>query len=277
VSPEKIKQKNQKKKERKKVFRKWHRRTGFAASIFLFNLAITGILLNHYEALGLHKSYVENGLLLDWYDVKPPQSINCIKSDSKTENTSLLCQIDLQVYQINSDKQSTFLFSEQGKLAAFLAGSSDLFVLTSRQLSIYTRQFELIDSIILSESEVFGDKDNRVEDLLLIDEKLVIRTNDNNLYLDEDSLELEVFSNSISANLISDSGQIFLLQDHKIHRELSDKYRGSQISLLKLLQDLHSGQILKVSGKLLTDLVGIIIMLLALSGFITWQRRKNRA
>ena len=50
MSPYHIKQKD---KKRKNLFRKWHRRIGFTAAIFLLNLAVTGILLNHSDDLEL--------------------------------------------------------------------------------------------------------------------------------------------------------------------------------------------------------------------------------
>ena len=67
------------------------------------------------------------------------------------------------------------------------------------------------------------------------------------------------------------------LTDLPLQKQLSETYRQRQISYLKVVQDLHSGQIFSVQGKLLTDLVGILVILLAISGFITWQRRKKSA
>ena len=98
MSPE---QKKQRQKVRKKIFRKWHRRIGFTASLFLFNLAITGIMLNHYETLSLHKNYIESSWLLDWYNVKAPQNIDCAKVSNST-----ICQLDSQIY-INNQKNNT--------------------------------------------------------------------------------------------------------------------------------------------------------------------------
>ncbi len=47
----------------------WHRRIGIAATAFVLLLVVTGILLNHTEALRLDSRMVDSDWLLDWYDI----------------------------------------------------------------------------------------------------------------------------------------------------------------------------------------------------------------
>ena len=58
-------------KPRKFVAFLWHRRIGLAAIILVIILAVTGIMLNHTEALKLDESYVESSWLLGWYGLEP--------------------------------------------------------------------------------------------------------------------------------------------------------------------------------------------------------------
>ena len=287
MSPEKIKHKNRKTKKRKKIFRKWHRRIGFAASLFLFNLAVTGILLNHYETLELHKRYIQNSLLLDWYQVSSPSNIQCVGYSADTDKSNQVCQVGSYTYQIKNEKQPSFLFSDKGKLLGLIKKNTNVYLLTSEQLNIYTQKFELIDSLSLFETNIFETSMSdpilpdgsyqKIEGALIIDGALVIKTENKIVSLDEDTFELQDVTTQFPDLLVALTNQPSPLENAALSQQLSAEYRAKQISVLKLVQDLHSGQILSVPGKLLTDLTGLIIMLLAISGFITWQRRKNSA
>ena len=71
--------KKQNDKRRKNLFRKWHRRIGFAAALFLINLAVTGILINHSDDLELHKTYVTSDWITKAYGIRSPNSARCIE------------------------------------------------------------------------------------------------------------------------------------------------------------------------------------------------------
>ena len=51
---------------------------------------------------------------------------------------------------------------------------------------------------------------------------------------------------------------------------LQSAYRDDQITWLKVIQDLHSGNIFTAQGKLVIDLIGLVLIFLAISGFIIW-------
>lgn len=48
----------------------WHRRLGLAAAPFVALLVVSGILLNHTEALGLDRRFAAHPWLLSWYGVE---------------------------------------------------------------------------------------------------------------------------------------------------------------------------------------------------------------
>jgi len=275
MSPERVK--NQKQKQRKKIFRKWHRRIGFSASLFLFNLAITGILLNHYEALNLHKKFIHNGLLLDWYGVKAPKNINCEKIGTEDKGSNQVCQIDTLTYLIKSRNEMAELVTEGSPVISLVKNTSEIYLLTAKSLTIYNHQFELIDRLILSDFEVFRDPADKIKAALIIDQQLLIKTQNQLLFLDQMTFEFQTYQTNspIAFRLAQQFSQLDPIKEPALFQSLQTQYRQKQITLLKFVQDLHSGQILMSSGKLLTDLTGLIIMLLAITGFITWQRRKN--
>jgi hypothetical protein len=57
--------------EWRRLIYRWHRRIGLAASVLLLVLAVTGMLLNHSERLGLDGAHVRWSPLLDWYGLAP--------------------------------------------------------------------------------------------------------------------------------------------------------------------------------------------------------------
>ena len=51
--------------------RTWHRRVGLLVALLVAVLAITGLLLNHSDRLGLDRTNIVTGLVVDWYGLTP--------------------------------------------------------------------------------------------------------------------------------------------------------------------------------------------------------------
>ena len=63
---------------KKKFFahlRKWHRRLGISAAVFILLLSFSGIALNHSDQLGLPHSNVDSRFVTTLYGLKDPDSI----------------------------------------------------------------------------------------------------------------------------------------------------------------------------------------------------------
>ena len=52
----------------------WHRRLGIAAALLVLLLAVTGLLLNHANRLGIDQTEVSANWLLRWYGYPPVQA-----------------------------------------------------------------------------------------------------------------------------------------------------------------------------------------------------------
>ena len=254
-------------------FRKWHRRIGFSASLFLFNLAITGIILNHYEAFNLHRNYVQSNWILDWYSIKHADDIYCLG-----DNRAKFCEVGSELFTVK-DTEVNFLSADLGRLISIKKFDANNYLITNKSISIFDEDFQLVDSL-----NILDEISENVASASFSNNKLYLHTETKLLLFDallsnEMSFDYQNI-NSLSASEINlkdneTTINVNQLTDSVLQLKLSEKYRQRQISYLKLVQDLHSGQIFSVQGKLLTDLVGIIIMLLAISGFITWNRRKK--
>lgn len=253
--------KKQKEKRRKNLFRKWHRRIGFTAALFLVNLAITGILLNHSDDLELHKQYIESDWLVNLYGIKAPEQAICIKEASITKKT---CQLGDIIFLDN-----TILIENSSPLVGLVELDELYYLATEQKIFIYTMGFELVEildketklpspiaSISLSDSEQYKTQ------------SIVILSDQKRWRLDQDEL---IWGKT--ETLVKQTSSLLVIQDGTF-MELKNIYLDNQITQLKFIQDLHSGRVVSLPGKILTDLVGIIILLLAISGFIAWQKRK---
>lgn len=58
-------------KKKSFAFFLWHRRLGLLALLLVFVLSITGIMLNHTEALKLDERTISSDILMDWYGINP--------------------------------------------------------------------------------------------------------------------------------------------------------------------------------------------------------------
>lgn len=251
--------------KRKATYRKWHRRIGFSVSLFLFNLAITGLLLNHFEIFSLHKHYVQSPWLLDWYGVKQPKEIVCIKYDK-----SKLCQVGSQTLLANDNEQLKLINNDSGRLISLTKNGAEIYIVTENNVEIYNQNFELIDSLDLIEELAAT-----VMATTYSERGLILKTIEQIYLLDFASLAFEEIAEVDFSTLHSQIALPFEIQESTLKESLGQAYRKQQITYLKIVEDLHSGQILALQGKLLTDLVGSLILVLAISGAVTWQRKKK--
>lgn len=237
-------------------FRKWHRRLGFLAAIFLLNLSITGLLLNHYQSLSLHKNYITSTLLLDWYGIKAPDSGTCLSKEPLS-----VCQIGEHHYingQYWQESSSQLLLLETSPIGLVLATNEFVYWLTETG--------QLIDALSIADSlEPVATSATQVN------QKIYIQTLEGNYQLNENSFQWEPVGDIINFPQLTKEQ----LEGDRLS-DLQEQYRSRQITQLKLVQDLHSGSIFGITGTLFTDITALILIWLVISGFVTWYRRRNK-
>lgn len=254
-------QRQQKDKKRKNLFRKLHRWIGFSSAVFLLNLAVTGILLNHSEDLSLHKKHVTSTWLIKWFGITAPEDFKCAQLPN---NSTQICQVGSKIYRDHSP-----LIEISKDLIGLIELDGFIYIATESEIIIYTADFELVEKINsvnglpsnISEFGVSLEKDNHY---------ISISENKKTWFFDQDNniwkmSELEI---NVSPKLISPRKNI--LQD------LKTGYLNNKISYLKLVQDIHSGRIVGLPGKIMTDILGLVIILLSISGFVAWKRRTRQ-
>jgi hypothetical protein len=260
-------QKKQKEKRRKNLFRKWHRRIGFGAAIILINLAITGVLLNHSEDLELHKKYIESDWLVSYYGIQAPEHADCVQDVALTLKYSI-CQLDDIIFL--GDR---FLIEDSTQLVGLVEINRLYYLATSSKIYVFTKDFRLVES--LSENSGMPTPITKIA-------RIDYRSNpvtEVQLAVVSDRTSWAMNDSTMEWNIITQLSVVPAQLQPAVESNLSvikAAYLDKQITLLKFIQDLHSGRVLSTPGKLLTDLAALVILLLIISGFFAWQKRTSK-
>jgi PepSY-associated TM region len=238
------------------VLWRWHGRVGLLAALFLLLLATTGIALNHSAELGLDRRFV------DW-----PWLSRAYGDDSS----------DLPAFQVGEDWLSRaangrvyFNTKEvapcSGKLVGAVALGELLYAGCAEELLLITGSGDLVESVNASTG-----LPDRVEAIGLMEQQLVLKAD--GIWWQAD-LELMDFRQRATV-----SGAV----QQRISGRLPQSIRAAipapdqWLSWERLLLDVHSGRVVGRLGVLWMDAVGVLLMILALSGIVMWWLRRRRS
>jgi hypothetical protein len=237
-----------------------HRYVGVVIAAVIVLLAITGLLLNHSDQLGLDRQEIT---LPTFLSVSPlaqsPEFHEAFKLSS-----GWLVRVNDEVYF-----DQRHLYTAATELMGALMYHNNLLVASAHTLRLYTAKGELIEEINLS-----SELDSSVTKIGLDKNmQLIIATQGQQWQADEALLD---WRTDVQPDIqwIEKATLPLSVQDQLVAR-----YSGRSISVERLLFELHSARIFGPFGKWLLDLVAIGVILLATSGpFIWWlASRRNRA
>lgn len=233
----------------------WHRRAGLAAIILVIILAITGIMLNHTEALKLDENYVESSLLLAWYGLEPEG-----EAISYDIGEHVITVLDHMVFFNSYPVTKT----EQGFHGAVKA--EQLIVLAfDKELVLLTHDGELVERMPTGHS--FSD----IKRIGIKYKRPVIETSDPLYYMaDEHILDWDVIINEDIAwadkTTLNDTKMTVLLES----------FRGRGLTQERVILDLHSGRIFGEYGTYVMDAAAVALLWLSCSGLWVWWRLRVR-
>lgn len=233
----------------------WHRRAGLAAIILVIILAVTGLMLNHTEDLGLDENYIESALLLDWYGLEPRGYI--VFFDVGEHSVS---QWGRMVFFDNRPLST----SDQNLHGAVQAGRMIVAAFDS-ELLLLTHDGELIERVPT------GQRFSGIRRIGVKNLRPVIETAGPLYYIaDERILDWDV---SVNEGIIWSQPSV---SDDQQTEALRRAFRGNGLSMERVLLDLHSGRIFGKYGPYLMDAAAIALLWLSSSGLWVWWSRRRK-
>lgn len=249
-----------------------HRYAGLIAAFFTLILAVSGIMLNHTEELGLHDKRVYTPWLMHVYGIKTPKI-------SRSYAVTLQGKKNWVVERGNTLFLGNQPLPCQPPLKGALGKDELLLLINNRQLCLLTSEAELVDVLVPVQQGVHlsGTSQQTISKIGLATGNVVyIETGLNqqtHLYrvnADFTQLISTDSENNVSADIQWKASK--RLPDN-VREKLLSQYRGEGLPLERIILDLHSGRLIGMAGVFWMDLIGLLLIFLAVTGVWMWLRK----
>jgi hypothetical protein len=239
------------------IYRRWHRFFALIGALFLVFLALSGSAINHGEFLGLSRQSIERPWLLSWYGLRAPAILESYALAGQT-----LTWAGNRLYLDGHEAATTSGFS-----VGAVATPDLLIVASSDALLLLTPSGELVERLRISQIDPGAiDAIGRSRSGLV-----VLGSGSQLLQADRDLLSWQPLLDDRSSVHWSAA----VPTPEAIRQLVVHSYQGPGLSLEKLLLDLHSGRFFGSAGVIIYDLLALVLVTLALSGLILWQRGRR--
>jgi hypothetical protein len=235
-------------------FRRRHRWLGKAIVVFIVFLAVSGIVLNHGDALRLDSRYVSWPWLLDAYGLDVPAPTASFAAGDR--RATLLGE------RLFLDDREVDVSVTQ--LTGIVAFEPLLVVGDQSRVHVFLDTGELVESI-----DLHADLPGAVDRVGLAENRVVIDSDEALWRADADVAFFEAWEpvgGDIAWSIESAPGTDELAA-------LATAYRGRGVTVERVLLDLHSGRIFGLAGKLVLDLIAVILVVLSVSGLLLARLR----
>ena len=240
-------------KRRRHFARKWHRWLGLITALPLLWLAVSGILLNHAESLGLNDRQVSATWVLKRYHQLP-------------EGEPLGLQVGDRVVATWGGQH--FLDGVElpipGKLLTAVAWKNKLVIATDERVVVINGAGEIeleLDELSLPLLPI--------EALSVENQQLAVQSGGEVYRFSEDLLSFE------KAIITSLSPPLQLLEGADKNNLQTAIQSRNAMPLSRVILDAHSGKLFGWPGWLITDLAAVSIVILTLMGLRLFPKRKS--
>ena len=241
-----------------RALRPWHRRLGIISCIFILLLVITGVAINHSQALHLGKTPVQQSWLLDFYGIAAPTHAAQFTQSSEplfiTDNllwlgskpileapSQLLSAISFNDLVIAIDKHQLYLFDSQGRLQETQNSSTGL--------------PDNLAAIAVEASTTHSNKVNLVW----------LKTDSGYFQADENLIDW------IPAQPLAPLPWVTPLKTIDAH--LVQHARSANLNWERVILDLHSGRLFGAYAVWIWDMFALALLLVSLSGLWIWVKQ----
>jgi len=236
------------------IIQKWHKKLGVYIALFVILLAVSGIVLNHSEELKLNTTYVKMDWLMDLYQINPKSEPVGYRSSN-----NWITQVDEHIY-FNNKK----IADNANKLIGVVNTDNAYAIAYDDKIILLTIEGEILESLGGTEGVPAGMK------AIGSDEKnnIIIQSAHGYYRVNLDTLQWDEY-NFLEANWSSTSEITEPLKTN-----ILEQYRGTGLTIERVLLDLHSGRIISGWGIYLVDLIAILFIFIAFTGIWMWWYNK---
>lgn len=221
-----------------------HRVIGTIVALFVVLIAGTGLMLNHTTELQLDKRYVESDTVLNHYGIRAPARIPAYAASSHW-----ISQWDRQI-----GFDTRVLGTTHSELRGAVTAGSYIVVALRDELWLLDSDGTLIERIgaehgVPTPIERIGTYHNQ----------LVVAAGQGVVRVDLDTLDRQPHAMATRWSAATE-------MPSSLRDAVASTYRQQQLSWERLVQDVHSGRILSITGVYVTDIAAVLLLLLAVSG-----------
>lgn len=238
-------------KQLPKLVYRWHRRIGTSAALFVIWIVISGWLLNHSDSLGLAQVEFHNAWLAKWYGlpVQSPETMFATGTHTLITNDD---NVIFDGHSLGLQKMHPIGMAQSQK---FVAIASENFLL------LLDHEGHMVDSLNSN------DLPSPHIDKIGVGCGGIALDNKGEIVASSDGIEWQPCRDTIEWS----AAQAMPAEQFKRFQNLL----APNISLEKLVVDLHTGRFFGRYGPWVIDIVGGCLLLLALSGLWLYARLNN--
>jgi hypothetical protein len=238
------------------VVRAGHRLLGLFGAAFLILLVITGVAVQHPNALGLDQRYVQSPSLLAWYGISPPEV-----SSMYVDQDIAYAQLDERTYRGQQQ-----LVEVEGELRGVKTITGVSLVATTRGVWLYDADARFVDRF---------DPPGIPLRLGNSGEAALLETDQGTFLADADFLSWSLRSLRSEADAPLANWAIAQPPTQEHRRAFQRLYLDKVVSWERLLIDLHSGRIFGWLGPYVIDTAALGLLIVAITGLLLAARPKR--
>ena len=235
------------------VVQKWHKKIGVYIALFIVLLAGSGIVLNHSETLKLNTTYIKMNWLLDLYRINPTSEPIGYPSSG-----NWAIQVGKRVYFNNKE-----IVNDVNKLIGIVNTNGVYVIAYDDKLTLLTPEGEILEYLGSTEGVPAGMKaiGNDQGNIIIQSAHGFYQVNLDALQWNEHDFIKAKWS---SKSEISEPLKTNILA----------QYRGTGLTIERILLDLHSGRVIGGWGIYLIDLIALLFIIIVITGIWMWWYKK---
>ena len=235
--------------------RKLHKYLGFAFSIFILHLTVTGILLTYPETFNVEETYISNFFILKKYNMDTHKEVYGL---SNIEDEVVIIKNNIYFNNKFIDK-----FNNEIINLLYQKKEERIIVLSKSVIGIYF--LESIDGEFEINNIINLENTKKIKQLgLNLSDDIVFLNNDKEYYnLDNNNL-LKLVNEKDKNIKLSNISTI----DKKLAKSYLNIHQGKGVSLTRILTELHNGKFFGSIFTLILFFSSLSLIFLTLSSFI---------